>query len=221
MVRAVRVPPAWPAVALAAFAGFAAADDLPSPDAMALGQRVVPRALLDGFRSGIEDQVLDQLLGPTLPSAEQPPLRTRARAAMAPLLDEAFPPEVLVGMGAQFLARHYTADELHTLRAREESPLGRKLRAFEESAAAIMAPALSERDQARDQLARRTFTDAERKDLESFAASPLGRKGLALAPDLVAYFVDRLDRRYASIRSDLDPRLRRAVEAVLPKAPPQ
>jgi len=204
--------------ALAARAGLGVADDLPSPDAMVLGLHVVPRPLVDGFRSGIADQVLDQVLGARVAAADQPPLRTRARAAMAPLLDEAFPPEVLAGIGAQFLGRHYTAEELRTLRAREDSELGRKLHAFEERVAALGGPTPAARDQAREELARSTFTEAERREIDAFAASPLGRKGLSLAPDLAAFVVDQLDRRWTSVRPRIEPQLRGVAEAVLPRA---
>ncbi len=190
------------------------AQDLPSPDAMWLGQRLVPRTLVQGFREGIEKDVMDKVLEARVAEVDQPPLRARAHQAMAPLLDEAFPPELLAGLAAQFLAGHYTADELRALRAREESPLGRKLREFDRSAAEISAATPAAREEARDALARRTFTDAERKELEAFAASPLGRKGQALAPDLAGFFVDQLERRYASLRPDLEPRLQNVVEAV-------
>ncbi len=200
------------AVALVGLA--AGAQDLPSPDAMWLGQRLVPRTLVQGFREGVEKDAMDRVLGGRVAEADQPPLRARARTAMAPLLDEAFPPELLAGLAAQFLDRHYTADELRALRAQEESPLGRKLRDFDRSAAELSAATPAARDEARDALARRTFTDPERKELEAFAASPLGRKGQALAPDLAGFFVDQLERRYASLRPDLEPRLQNVVEAV-------
>lgn len=203
------------ALAAAALMGFAArAEDLPSPDAMWLGQRIVPRSLLQGFREGLEQQVLDAALGTRVAAAEQPPLRARAIAAMAPLLDEAFPPEVLAGFAAQFLARHYTAEELRALRAREESPLGKKLRDFDERSARLPAATPGAREEAREALARRAFTEADRRELDAFAASPLGRKGQALAPDLAGFFIDQLERRYASLRPDLEPRLQSLVEAV-------
>ncbi len=201
-------------VAAALIALAAGAEDLPSPDAMWLGQRIVPRSLLQGFREGLEQQVLDRALGTRVAAADQPPLRARAIAAMAPLLDEAFPPEVLAGLAAQFLARHYTDDELRALRAREESPLGRKLRDFDQRSAGLPAASPAAREAAREALARRTFTEADRRELDAFAASPLGRKGQALAPDLAGYFVDQLERRYASLRPDLEPRLQNLVEAV-------
>jgi hypothetical protein len=200
------------AAALLAIAGTRA-DDLPSPDAMWLGQRIVPHAIVDGYRDALGEEVLQKAVAGRVAGADLPPLRARARAAMAPLLDEAFPPELLAGFAAQFLARHYTADELRTLRAREESPLGRKLRDFTRSAAEAATP--SGKEGAREALARRTFTDGEQKELEAFAASPLGKKGLALAPDLAGFFVDQLDRRYASLRPDLEPRLQNVAEAVL------
>ncbi len=190
------------------------AQDLPSPDAMWLGQQVVPRTLVQGFRQGVEKDVMDKVLGARVAEVDQPPLRARARQAMAPLLDEAFPPELLAGLTAQFLARHYTAEELRALRAREESPLGRKLRDFDRSTAEIVAATPAAREDAREAMARRTFTEAERRELEAFAASPLGRKGQALAPDLAGFLVDQLERRYASLRPDLEPRLENVVEAV-------
>jgi hypothetical protein len=191
------------------------ADDLPSPEAMWLGQRIVPRTLVQGFREGVEEGVLDRVLGTRVAAMEQPSLRARARMAMAPILDEAFPPEVLAGIGAQFLARHYTADELRALRTREESPLGRKLRDLDRSAAELAGATPAAREEAREALARRAFTDSERKELEAFAVSPLGRKGRALGPELAGTFVDQLERRYASLRPDLEPRLENAAEAVL------
>ncbi len=202
---------AFTAVALIGAGGD---DALPSPDAMWLGQRIVPRELVQGFREGVLDSVLDKALGSRVAAVDRPALRARARAATAMLLEEAFPQELLAGMGAQFLARNYTAEELKALRAREESPLGRKLRAFEQSAAEIVAATPAAKEEARGALARRTFSEAERKELETFAASPLGRKGLALAPELVGYFVDQLERRYASLKPDLEPRLQNTVEAV-------
>lgn len=200
--------------AVALIGGAGRADDLPSPDAMWLGQRIVPRALVQGFREGIEKDALDRALGARVAASEQPPLRARARVAMAPLLDEAFPAELLSGLGAQFLARHYTAGELRELRAREESPLGRKLRAFDRSAEELVAATPTAKEEAREALARRTFSDADRKDLEAFAASPLGRKGQALALDLAGFFVGELERRYASLRPELEPKLLNVVEAV-------
>jgi hypothetical protein len=200
---------------VALVAGSGRADDLPSPDAMWLGQRIVPRAAVDGFRDAVAKDVLDKVLGGRVAAVDQPTLRARARTAMSPLLDEAFPPELLAGFAAQFLAAHYSADELRALRAREESPLGEKLRAFERSAADLAPATPGTRDDARDALARRTFTESERKELEAFADGPLGRKGSALAPDLLGTFVDRLERRYAAVRPDIEPRLRNVVEAVL------
>ncbi len=92
----------------------AAPGDLPSPDAMALGGRVVPRALLAGFRRGMEEEQLERIAA-TRPALTEPE-RQRALAAMSPLLDEAFPPELLAGIGAQFLSSHYDAAELRELR---------------------------------------------------------------------------------------------------------
>jgi hypothetical protein len=203
------------ALALALLASPARANDLPSPDAMALGARVVPAALVQGYRAGIEEDVLDRVIAARLPEAERAPARARARAALAPLLDEAFPPELLAGLGAQFLAAHYAPDELRALRARE-SALGRKLRDFERRAAEIVADSPASHARAREALARETFTAAEQRALETFEASPLGAKGLALAPELATFFVDALDRRYRDIRQELDPRLRRAAEAAVP-----
>ena len=201
--------------AAAALIGLAPrAEDLPSPDAMWLGQRIVPRSLCQGFWEGLEQQVLDKGLGASVAAVDQPPLRARALAAMAPLLDEAFPPELVAGLAAQFLARHYTAEELRALRAQEESPLGRKLRGFDEASGRVVEATPAAREDAREALARRTFSEAERRQLEAFAASPLGRKGQALAPDLAGFFVDQLERRYASLRPDLEPRLLNLVEAV-------
>ncbi len=207
-------PRTWAALATALVGVIGHAQDLPSPDAMWLGQRLVPRALVQGFREGVENEIMDRVLGARVAEVDQPALRARARRSMAPLLDEAFPPELLAGMAAQFLARHYTADELRVLRAREESPLGRKLQDFERSAAAVAGPTPAAQEEAREALARRTFSDAERKELEAFAASPLGKKGQALAPDLAGTFVDQMERRYASLRPDLEPRLMNVVEAV-------
>lgn len=201
--------------AAAALFGLAGrAEDLPSPDAMWLGQRIVPRTLVQGFRDGVEQDVVERVLGTRVAAVDQPPLRTRAHAALAPLLDEAFPPELLAGLAAQFLARHYTAEELRALREREESPLGRKLRDFDRSTAELAGATPAAREDAREALARRSFSEAERKELEAFAASPLGRKGQALALDLAGFFVDQLERRYASVRPDLEPRLQNLVEAV-------
>ncbi len=203
------------AVAATVLIGLAArADDLPSPDAMWLGQRIVPRTLVQGFRDGVEQEAVNRVLAARVAAVDQPPLRARAHAAIAPLLDEAFPPELLAGLAAQFLARHYTAEELQALRAREESPLGRKLRDFDRSTAELAAATPAAREESREALARRTFADSERKELEAFAASPLGRKGQALAPDLAGFFVDQLERRYAALRPDLEPRLENVVEAV-------
>lgn len=193
----------------------ARADDLPSPDAMWLGQRLVPRAIVEGYRRALEEDALGKAAGGRVATADLPPLQARAHAVMGPLLDQAFPPELLAGLAAQFLAAHYSADELRALREHEESPLGRKLREFDRGAAELPAPTPAAREEARDALARRTFTGQDQKQLEAFAASPLGRKGMALAPDLASFFVDRLDRRYASIRADLDVRLRNAAEGVL------
>jgi hypothetical protein len=191
-------------------------DELPSPDAMALGARVVPRALVEGFRAGLEDETFQRVVGGRIPAADQPALRLRAHAAMGPLLDEAFPPELMAGLGAQFLAAHYAPEELRSLRAREESPLGKKLRQFDATAAEIIADSPEARVRAREALARELFTPAEQRDIEAFAASPLGKKGLALAPDLAAFFVDAIDRRYRSLRGELDPGLEGAVRSVLP-----
>lgn len=204
------------ALALALLATPARGDDLPSPDAMALGARAVPAELVQGYRAGIEEDVLDRVIGARLPEAERAPAHARARAALAPLLDEAFPPELLAGLGAQFLAAHYAPDELRALRAREESALGRKLREFERRAAEIVADSPTSHARAREALARESFSPAELRALEAFEASPLGAKGLALAPELATFFVDALDRRYRAIRQELDPRLRRAAEAALP-----
>ncbi len=204
------------AFAAAVLAGLTVrVDDLPPPDAMWLGQRIVPRALVQGFRQAIEEDVLNRVLGTRVPAVDQPPLRARARAAMAPLLDEAFAPELLSGLGAEFLARHYTAAELRALRAREDSPLGSRLREFDQAADAIVAATPAAKDEAREALSRRWFTDAERKDLETFAHSPLGRKGQDLALDLAGFFVDQLERRYASVKGELEPRLVNVAEAVL------
>lgn len=199
------------AAAVAAFGGPARAEELPSPDAMWLGGRVVPRGLVDGFRGAIVDATLDAALAGK-PPADRAALRARALKAMAPALDEAFPPEVLAGFGASFLARHYTADEIQALRAREESALGEKLRAFERRAAEVKGDTQEERERARDALSRRTFTGAERAEIEAFATSPLGQKGLALAPDLAGYFVDQLDRRWAAVRGAVEPRLRKIAD---------
>lgn len=190
-------------------------DDLPSPDAMWLGQRLVPRAIVEGYRRALEEDAVGRAAGSRVATADLPPLQARAHAVMGPLLDEAFPPELLAGLAAQFLAAHYSADELRALREHEESPLGRKLREFDRRAAELSAPTPAAREEARDALARRTFTREEQRQLEAFAASPLGRKGMSLAPDLASFFVDRLDRRYVSIRADLDVRLRNAAEGVL------
>lgn len=189
---------------LVGLAGTPGAGDVPSPDAMWLGARVVPAALVEGFRRGIEDSVLAGK-----PAADAP----RARAALAPLLDEAFPPEFLAGVGATFLAAQYTPDEIVALRQREEAPLGHKLREFEQSAARVEGETADERERARDRLSRRMFTAAERADIDAFAASPLGKKSLAQAPELAAHFMDQLDRRWASVRATLEPRLRAAAAA--------
>jgi hypothetical protein len=188
--------------------------DLPSPDAMWLGARVVPRGLVDGFRGAIVDAALDAALTGQ-DRADRADLRARALKAMAPALDEAFPPEVLAGLGASFLARHYTAEEIQALRAREESAIGEKLRAFERSAAEVKGDTQEERERAREALSRRTFTAKERAEIEAFAASPLGQKGLALAPDLAGHFVDQLDRRWAAVRGVVEPRLRKIAEELV------
>lgn len=203
------------ALAAALLGSPARADDLPSPDAMALGALVVPGALVQGYRAGIEESVLERVSG-AVPAADRPAFLVRARAALAPLLDEAFPPELLAGLGAQFLGTRYAPEELRALRAREESALGRKLRDFERRAAEIVVDSPASRDRAREALARETFSATERRELEGLEASGLGAKGLALAPDLAAYFVDALDRHYRSIEPELGPRLRRVAEAALP-----
>jgi len=190
-------------------------EDLPSPDAMWLGQRAIPRALVQGFCDGVEKDVLDRVMATRVAAAEQPSLRARAHTAMAPLLDEAFPAELLAGISAQFLSGHYTAGELRALRAHEESPLGRKVLEFDRAADELVAATPEVRAEARAALARRTFTDAERKELEAFASSPLGRKGLELGPALARTFLDQLDRRYSAVRPDLEPRLESVAEAVL------
>ncbi len=184
------------------------AEDLPSPDAMALGAQVVPRALVDGLRKGLEDETLSRLPG----GAPQDGGR-EARARLAPILDEVFPPELLAGIGATFLARHYTVEELRALRAFEDSPLGAKLRTFRRSAAETKGTTPEERDKAGDALFRQTFSAAERTQLDAFAASPLGKKSGELAPELAAFFMEQLERRWASSRAQFEPRLRAAAAA--------
>jgi hypothetical protein len=214
-LRALAVATASAAAALALLTGSPAhADDLPSPDAMWLGGRIVPRALVEGFRDGIVDAALDARVA----LADRPALRARARTAMAPVLDEAFPPELLAGLGASFLARHYGADELRALRAREESPAGERLRAYEKAAADVQGATPEARDEAREALSRRMFDARDRAEIEAFAASPLGRKGLELAPDLAAFFVDQLDRRWAAVRTGIEPRLRKLADGLVEKA---
>jgi len=200
---------------LAALLGATArADDLPSPDAMWLAARIVPRALVDGFRAGIARETIER----AAPSAgtASPGARARAGAALAPLLDEAFPEEFLAGAAAQFLARSYTADELHALRAREDSPLGKKLRDFYGRAATLP----SDDPSRREQLARATFTAAELREIDEFTASPLGRKGDELALALAGFFLDQLERRWAEVRRDLEPRLEGAARRGLAEPGP-
>jgi hypothetical protein len=201
--------------ALALGGGEARADDLPSPDAVALGQRAVPRTIVDGFREGVAGEAIDRVLGVRAGAADAAALRARARAALEPLLDEAFPPELLAGLAAQFLARSYTAEELRTLRDREEAPLGRKLQELDARAAQLPAADPAARDREREALARRAFTARERAELEAFAASPLGRKVERVGPELARHFLDQLDRRWAEVRGHLEPRLRRAAEEAL------
>lgn len=186
---------------------LARADELPSPDAMTLGRRAVPPALVDGFRKAIEDEALGRV-----PAARDPAVARKARARLRPILDEAFPTELLAGIGATFLARSYTADELRALRAHEESSVGEKRRAFEKAAADVKGDTPEERDEARAALSRRTFTAADRAALEAFADSPLGKKGIALAPDLAAFCVDQLDRHWKDVRPGVEPLLRKAAE---------
>ncbi len=195
----------------------ARAEDLPSPDAMWVGGRIVPRTIVEGFRGGIVDATLDAALAGRTP-ADRAALRARAAAGMKPVLDEAFPPELLAGLGASFVSARYTAEEIRALRAREESPLGQKLRAFEKAALEVKGDTPEERDRAREALSRRTFSAAERAELEAFAATPLGKKGIALAPDLVAFFVDQLDRRWAAVRTGYEPQLRRVADGLVQKA---
>jgi hypothetical protein len=173
---------------------------------------------VDGFRDGI---ARDALKGATGRGSEEPSeLVSRARAALAPVLEEAFPEELMAGLAAQFLARHYSAEELRTLRAHEESPLGRELRDFYRRAGSVVAADPAARDRARDELARATFTEAERKDIDAFAASPLAKKGDELALTLAGFFLEQLDRRWAEVRPALEPRLRAAAKAALgPDAP--
>jgi hypothetical protein len=209
------------ALALLATATPVQGDDLPCPDAAWLGQRVVPHDVVEGYLAALEDDVVGRVAEGRVPAANLPAFRARARAALKPLLDEAFPPELLSGVAAQFLDRHYEADELRVLRTREESPLGRKLRAFEQQATEIRGQTPGARDETRDALARRTFTSAERRELEAFGASPLGRKWMGLAPALVGHFLDQLERHLTAIRHDLEPRMRGAVGRLLePPAQP-
>jgi hypothetical protein len=208
-------------LALLGAASPAHGDDLPCPDAAWLGQRVVPHDVVEGYLAALVDEVILRVAEGQVQAADLPAFRARALAALEPLLDEAFPPEMLSGVAAQFLDRHYGVDELQALRAREESPLGRKLRAFEEQAAGIRGQTPAARDESRDALARRTFTGAERRELEAFGSSPLGRKWMGLAPELVGYFLDQLERHLAAIRRDLEPRMRGAVRRLLePPAQP-
>jgi hypothetical protein len=209
------LPHALVAVALALGGGPARPDDLPSPDAVALGQRAVPRSIVDGFREGVAGEVLDRATGARAGAADAAPLRARARAALEPLLDEAFPPDLLAGLAAQFLARSYTAGELRALRDREEAPLGRKLRDLDARAAQLPAADPAARDREREALARKAFTRQERAELEAFAASPLGRKVEKVGPELARHFLDQLDRRWAEVRAQLEPRLRRAAAEAL------
>jgi len=190
------------------------ADDLPSPDAMWLAARIVPRALVDGFRAGIARETIDRA-GPGAGTAS-PGARARAAEALAPLLDEAFPEEFLAGAAAQFLARSYTADELRALRAREDSPLGRKLRDFYGRAAALP----SDDPARRERLARTTFTAAERREIDDFTSSPLGRKGDELAMALAGYFLEQMERRWAEVRRELEPRLAGAARMGLAGSTP-
>lgn len=186
---------------------LALADDLPSPDAMALGGRVVPVELVDGLRKGIEDEALARLPG----GPPQDAAARQARARLAPILDEVFPPELLAGMGATFLARHYTAEELQALRALEDSPLGAKLRHLRQGPSEPKGSTPDERDKARDARLRKALSQADRAQLDAFAASPLGKKSAALAPDLAAHFMEQLERRWAAVRADVEPRLRAAL----------
>jgi len=185
---------------------------------MWLGERIVPWALVEGYRAGLEENAFEKATAGRFADSDLPTLRAHANEAMRPVLDEAFPMELLAGISAQFLSHHYSAEELRALRAHEESPLGQKLRAFEQRAAALPGPTPEARAKAREALARQTFSTGEQKDLEAFANSPLGRKGVALSPELAAFYVNQLERHRTSIQRDLDERLRRSVEAVLPAA---
>lgn len=196
-----------------------AGEELPSPAAMALGQRLVPVALVRGFEDALADEILDRVVAGRVPATRLPALRARARAAMAPALAEAFPDELVAGACGLFVARHYTPDELRALTAWEGSPLGQKLRTLDAQAAAVPAgdPAAAER--AREDLARRTFGEAERKEIAAFAATPLARKGRDLAPELTAHVLEQLDRRLKAEEATLRPRLQSAAQAVLETEP--
>jgi hypothetical protein len=201
------------AILAAATAWPGAGAELPSPDAMWLGQRIVPQAIVDGYRAGLERNAIERVVGAGVAAVDQPALTARGHARMAPVLDEAFPPELLAGAAAEFLAGHYTAAELRDLRAREDSPLGRKLRDFSRQAVTLPAQDPAARDRAREALARATFTAPERKELDELAASPLGRKGEELALPLAGFFLERLERRWAEVRAELEPRLLAAARA--------
>lgn len=196
----------------------AGADELPSPDAVALGERVLPRTLIEGFREGVAREVLDATLGPRGGTAEEPLRRARARAALTPLLQEAFPPEFLAGVAAQLLARRYSAEELRALRAREDSPLGRKVRDLENRSQRAPDTDADAHHSKGEAPSPPTFSAAERKELETFAASPLGRKVEEVGPELAHHFLEALDQRWAQARGELEPQMRKAAEAAASNA---
>jgi len=202
--------------------GRAAGDELPSPAAMALGQRLVPDDLVRGFEDGVAAEVLDAVVAGRVPAVRAPAVRARARAAMAPALAEAFPPELLAGLCAEFVARRYRPEEIRALAAWESSPLAQKLRAFDGQARAVVAADPDAAKRAREELARRTFTEGERNAVATFAASPLAEKGRALAPELTGHLLAQLEARHGEVRAALRPKLVSAAEAVLatePKSP--
>ena len=159
---------------------------------MALGERVLPRALIEGFEEGVAREAMDATLGPKSGTAEEPARRSRARAALTPLLQEAFSPEFLAGVAAQRLARRYSAEELRALRAREDSPLGRKVRDSENRSKRVPTPTRRSPLQGRGflppDLQRRRAKGAR----EVCRFSP-GRKVEEVGPELARHFLEALD----------------------------
>lgn len=173
----------------------ARADDLPTPDAMVLGRLLLPRDALAGFLDGLAQDSMDRVMAGRVPATRAPALRTRCRQAMEPALQEAFPPEVLAGLMAQSLTRHLSPEELHALRAWQES-----------------APSARGAIEGKP---GQKGTAAEEAALERSGAAAPARKLQASAPAILGDFLDRVDRRLAEVRPALRVRLDSVAEAVL------